>query len=93
MVPAKRARRLVAFPAAERVIYDVNPLEEVICQLRFPPILKIDEATLADFQECVRNSYPFYTVSNPLLPGMVAPINIPGLIGREFSMLPGDSQS
>jgi uncharacterized protein (TIGR04255 family) len=48
----------MAFPESQRVIYEVNPLEEVICQLRFPPILRIDSETPAAFQERVRKSYP-----------------------------------
>src|SRR5438270_13238194 len=50
----------MAFPEAPRVLYGVNPLDEVLCQLRFPPILKIDADSLADFQERVRTDYPFY---------------------------------
>ena len=29
-------------PESERVIYEHNPLIEVVCQLRYPPILKIN---------------------------------------------------
>ncbi len=56
----------MAFPDAPRVIYEANPLEEVICQLRFPPILRIDTEPPAAFQERVRESYPFYK-SKPAL--------------------------
>jgi uncharacterized protein (TIGR04255 family) len=48
----------MAFPDSQRVIYEINPLEEVICQLRFPPILRIDSEAPAAFQERVRQNYP-----------------------------------
>jgi uncharacterized protein (TIGR04255 family) len=47
------------FPESPRVIYDKNPLEEVICQLRFPPILRVEES-VATFQEVVRKEYPLF---------------------------------
>lgn len=48
------------FPETDRVIYRRNPLEEVICQLRFPTILRIGQQTPADFQESVRDEYPLF---------------------------------
>ena len=46
------------FPVSERVIYKFNPLAQVICQLRFSPILKIDAEPPAAFQEKIRAEYP-----------------------------------
>lgn len=46
------------FPEASRVIYKKNPLAEVICQLRFPPILKIDADIPANFQDSIRGDFP-----------------------------------
>jgi len=46
------------FPEAGRVIYKKNPLDRVICQLRFPPILKIETAVPAEFQERIRQDFP-----------------------------------
>ena len=46
------------FPETERVIYAKNPLEQVICQLRFPPILRIEASTPAGFQERIRKEFP-----------------------------------
>ena len=46
------------FPDVERVIYNENPLDRVICQLRFAPILKIDTEIPAEFQERIRIDYP-----------------------------------
>jgi uncharacterized protein (TIGR04255 family) len=50
----------MAFPPAPRVVYRLNPLDEVICQLRFTPVLKIDTEPPSQFQEGVRADYPFY---------------------------------
>lgn len=43
-----------------RYRYTINPLVEVICQLRFPAILSIDTREPADFQEAVREFFPRY---------------------------------
>ncbi|MGE0134837.1 MAG: TIGR04255 family protein [Dehalococcoidia bacterium] len=53
----------VAFPVAERVIYERNPLAEVICQLRFSPILEIEVQPPAEFQRRIRLDYPEYAVN------------------------------
>jgi uncharacterized protein (TIGR04255 family) len=59
------------FPESPRVVYRQNTLEEVICQLRFPTILKI-EADPTLFQERVRADYPLYkeadVIAGPPLP-------------------------
>ena len=47
------------FPDATRVIFDANPLDEVICQVKFPPILRI-ETDPAAFQDQIRAEYPNY---------------------------------
>jgi uncharacterized protein (TIGR04255 family) len=91
MPSAKRARRLMAFPEAERVIYKTNPLEEVICQLRFPPILRIDTETPASFQERVRESYPFYTTTPAVPMTLGAGINIAPPLLRDFPLLSGQN--
>ncbi len=48
------------FPDSPRVLFRNNPLEEVICQLRFPPILAIAAEVPSAFQERVRYLYPLY---------------------------------
>lgn len=48
----------MGFPETERVIYGRNPLVEVICQLRFPTILKIEAEAPAAFQDAIRRDYP-----------------------------------
>ena len=47
----------MVFPESPRVIYRDNPLEEVVCQVRFPAILKITETPI-DFQERIRDRFP-----------------------------------
>jgi len=49
------------FPEARRVIYNRNPLDRVICQLRFPPILRIESEPPSSFQEAIRSVFPMYT--------------------------------
>jgi uncharacterized protein (TIGR04255 family) len=46
------------FPHSDRVLYGRNPLNEVICQVRFPSILKIESDPPAAFQEKIRNRFP-----------------------------------
>ena len=52
------------FPNVPRVTYRNNPLVQVICQLRFPPILKIDAEVPADFQESIRKDFPKFSERN-----------------------------
>ena len=56
------------FPPSARVLYDKNPLTEVICQLRFPPVLQIVADAPARFQNAVRGrGYPLYEVDDQSL--------------------------
>jgi uncharacterized protein (TIGR04255 family) len=54
------------FPDSERIIYSKNPLESVICQLRFPVILKIGAKPPVEFQEALRGEYPLFREIPPL---------------------------
>lgn len=54
------------FPEVKRVIYKQNPLDRVICQLRFPPILKIDAEIPAEFQDMIRADFPNYSEKTDL---------------------------
>src|ERR1700687_3478435 len=62
----------MSFPDASRVIYDKSPLEEVVCQVKFPAILKIEAQEPVSFQERVRKEYPLLNEKSPieLPPGM-----------------------
>ena len=51
------------FPEAKRVIYNKNVLKQVICQLRFPTILRIDTEVPSAFQEAIRHKFPMYQES------------------------------
>jgi uncharacterized protein (TIGR04255 family) len=66
---AKGVRANMPFPEAVRVLYKQNPIEIAICQLRFPPILRIDAEPPAQFQDLVRAIYPYYQLK-PFLPAM-----------------------
>lgn len=48
------------FPNSARVVYGRTPLVEVICQLKFPPILKIDAEPPVAVQERLRAELPNY---------------------------------
>lgn len=54
------------FPKRHRIIFRKNPLDKVICQLRFPPILKIDAEIPADFQEKIRKHFPNFSESTEM---------------------------
>jgi len=75
---AKGARADMPFPEVPRVIYRQNPIEMVICQLRFPTILRIQAELPSQFQELVRGIYPFYQ-PKPLMP---LPLGLPPELTR-----------
>jgi uncharacterized protein (TIGR04255 family) len=54
------------FPESQRVKYNRNPLVEVICQLRFPKILRIETEAPVSFQEAIRSEYPTLNTSRPV---------------------------
>lgn len=60
------------FPASPRVIYGRPPLRSVVCQLRFPTVLRIETTVPADFQDSIRQAYPLYERGN--LVGLPLPI-------------------
>lgn len=53
------------FPDTPREIYGRNPLKQVICQLRFPTILQIASESPTQFQNSIRQAYPFYEQEHP----------------------------
>lgn len=52
-------------PDYPRVIYQRNPLIEVVCQLRFPTILKIKNQDPFEFQDKIYEDYPIYKKYSP----------------------------
>ena len=48
------------FPDSPRVLFTRNPLDQVICQLKFPTILSISANEPDKFQEIIRNDYPVF---------------------------------
>lgn len=68
------------FPETPRVVYERNPIREVICQLRFPVILEIGAQEPVAFQNQVRRGgYPLYRKEDP---GDSLPPEIAGLLGE-----------
>jgi uncharacterized protein (TIGR04255 family) len=59
----------MAFPQVKRVIYNKSPLEKVICQFRYPPILRIDSELPSEFQEYIRESFPLYSEKVEIIQG------------------------
>jgi uncharacterized protein (TIGR04255 family) len=45
-------------PTSPRVRFSANPLAEVICQLRFPRLLEIDQQLPVDYQIALRSRFP-----------------------------------
>lgn len=64
--------RLMHLPESERVIYERNPLIQVACQLRFPPILKISHQEPVEFQDEMRFQYPLFESTQPQFPSEIS---------------------
>ncbi len=72
------------FPPATRVVYNENPLVEVICQLRFPTLLEIPAADPAAFQTAIRAEYPEYERQDggPGLPAGQFPPEVAAIVDK-----------
>ena len=84
------------FSQEPRCIYKANQLGEVICQLRFPEILRIAAQPPVEFQEAIRASYPQYSsrMENPApkitgVPGHMSVENQKETINHQFASADG----
>lgn len=80
------------FSQESRCVYSRNPLAEVICQLRFPPILTIEANLPVAFQEAIRDEFPQFSRRQerpaPRLsgtPGNFTLENAPELVNYQFA--------
>ncbi|MCF4967854.1 TIGR04255 family protein [Nostoc sp. CMAA1605] len=73
-------------PNYERVIYERNPLIEVIAQLRFPTILRIGSQQPVEFQDNVRFEYPIFESSRNLQ----IPVEISSILNQFSSNIGND---
>lgn len=76
------------FPESSRVRYTRNPLVEVICQLRFPKILRIEKEAPVDFQEAVRLEYPVFNTPQSIDLSLLSspqPNSPPVVLGQSFA--------
>lgn len=55
--------RTAPFPAKKRVVYERNPLNQVICQVRFPALLRLQAQAPFEFQEAIQHIFPVYDES------------------------------
>ncbi|MEO1395543.1 MAG: TIGR04255 family protein [Cyanobacteria bacterium J06634_5] len=62
-------------PDPERVIYNRNPLVDVVSQLRFPVLLKIANQDPVEFQDAIRDDYPLLEVIQNVV--LIGPSNQP----------------
>ncbi len=63
------------FSDRQRTHYANTQLREVICQLRFPPILSLGAKEPVEFQEAVRHAFPRYAVKQDQPPVKVTVTN------------------
>lgn len=73
----------MVFPEAPRVLYERNTLETVVCQLRFPQILRIEADEPVAFQERIRSEYPILTTR--------AQLDLTAGLPAEFAKLVGEN--
>ena len=77
------------FPDSPRVIYQKNPLTEVICQLSFPAILLIDSEVPASFQGKIREEYPIYQEVQGANLKLNFPQELAQVVGNSLSLKSG----
>jgi len=77
------------FPDSPRVIYQKNPLTEVICQLSFPAILRIDSEVPANFQGKIQKQYPIYQEAQGANLKLNFPQELAQVVGNTLSLKSG----
>lgn len=53
------------FPLVERVVYGRNPLHMVVCQVRYPPLLRLRAQVPFELQEAIQDRFPVYGEAQP----------------------------
>ena len=81
----------MAFPETPRVVYGRNPLEEVRCDIRFPPILAIEASAPVAFQEAVRADFPFFELKSSVKLPAGVPQSVAQVVERDLSIVGGRS--
>lgn len=79
------------FPDSPRIIYNKNPLTEVICQLSFPAILRIDSEIPASFQAKIQEHYPIYEEAQGGNLKLNFPQELAQVVGNSLSLKSGRS--
>jgi uncharacterized protein (TIGR04255 family) len=57
----------IHFPVKQEIQLKKPPLNEVICQVKFPPILRISKETPVNFQEAIRSRFPELEIEQGVL--------------------------
>jgi uncharacterized protein (TIGR04255 family) len=71
------------FPHSSRVFYEKAPLVEVICQVRFPPLLAIQASPPTDFQEAIRDAFPLLEEGEGFPAGLELPAEMKRLLSAQ----------
>jgi uncharacterized protein (TIGR04255 family) len=74
----------ILFPPKDDVTLEAPPLAEVICQVRFAPILRIVEGLPSAYQELLRARFPKFARRDPLR------IEIKGIVSLPAAPLPNE---
>ena len=77
-------------PSVEEVPLPASPLVNVIAQVRFPAVMRIeaDKAFVATFQEAIRHDYPILSAERQLR-AMIGPTGVQPLDAGTLWRFPG----
>ena len=75
------------FPTKPEVKLRNAPLEEVVCQVRFPTILRVSKESPTEFQEAIRARFPELRVEQGFI------VQLPGVVGSEKPAIETGSKS
>ena len=74
------------FPKSKRVQYRLSPIRTVVCQLRFPTILRVEALQPVDFQEEIRRAFPLFQEKSSIH-GLQIPAGFEGVVPAEMQQL------